>query len=232
MKIAIVFSGYARTIHHCLPSFVSKVASSNHDFEIRVFCCLWESSLGRVDKLNDPWHYKVQDLNRLELESGNELKEFIERNCNVQAHVKLIDPLHSQNVMSEGRNLGMQYPELLSQYYMIHESFEMVKEYSPEYYVRARPDMMIESFPNLSKNSEIILSEYVWYQHRAEDGHENEMIWISNKEFAKKTFSIIDEIREGKLLVDPQHGEALTGKYFSKIYAKKERFNFNYRIAR
>lgn len=232
MRIAIAISGYARTLHHCLPSFVQKVVQSNSTSEIEVFCCLWETSLGRVEKLNDPWHYKVEALQRDSLESSEELRAFIEGNCNVKAHIKLINSAQSQVVINEGKSLGMQYPELLSQYYMISESYEMTRKYSPDYCIRARPDMKIDNFPSLENRSEFILSEYVWYDYRAKDGHENEMIWVSSSRIAEKTFSAIRDIRSGSLLSGPQHGEAITGRHFERISATKERFNFSYRIAR
>jgi len=193
---------------------------------------LWETSLGRVEKLNDPWHYKVETLQRDSLESSEELRGFIERSCDVKAHIKLINSAQSQVVINEGRSLGMQYPELLSQYYMISESYEMTRKYSPDYCIRVRPDMKIENFPNLKNSSEIILSEYVWYDYHAKDGHENEMIWVSSSRIAEKAFSVIRDVRSGSLLSNPQHGEAITGRHFERISATKERFNFNYRIAR
>lgn len=229
-KIAICMSGHIRTLSHTFEKNFDLIKRMNPNSTFEIYCAFWEKEYGRVNVINDPWHLAV-DIDENVFDSTT-LEKYLTKFSNQSiVNVKLYDINSQKKCIEAGEKLA----GLLSQYFLIQESFNLAKSSNANHYIRIRPDIVIKSFPDLSStSSELITSQFVWYNLLAGSCHlENEMVWVASSSIASNVFSIFDAIKDRNLLNGIEiYGESITGKHFSNISTERDHFDFEYRVAR
>jgi hypothetical protein len=233
-KVALCISGHARTLLHAFPQSLEAIKSSNENCEIDIYAALWGGSDGRIAKINDPHHYVANMVNPPNLLNHDYLKNwFLSLNVS-SAKVELLDNSQMPSLLEIGKMfIGNVDCHLMPQYFSTKFCFDMVPDYEYTHIVRIRPDIVINNFPSLELlKSDLVTNVDAWYNDKAYQGFENEMIWIATQNVAKESASIHNRIIARVHPAGPTHGEAMTGRHFACMNCSKTRFNFDYRVAR
>jgi hypothetical protein len=230
-------SGHIRTLYHAFPQSLNTIKKLNENYDFHVYASFWDNQDGRVYKINDPHHY-IANLTNVPFSLE---KDFIHdwfmslgvKSC----EIKMLDHSLMDDLFEKGHSLiDFTNKHLLPQYFSTKSCFSMVPYNQYSHVIRIRPDIVIKDFPSLdSIKEELITNLYAWYNDKAKDEFENEMIWIAKNNIAKESASIYDKIINnchpyGKNPL--KYGEAMTGRHFFAMKCTKSRFNFNYRVAR
>lgn len=232
MKIAVCLSGYTRTLEDCLSKTIESVRQSNPSCEITVYAALWDTTFGKIDRVNDPWHSKSSTVTQ-DPPTASYIEKLIKESTVGDYSIKMLDHSVNEKMTEVGRRLNLNPPGLLSQYFSNQAAWEISSKSDADFFLRVRPDVILNSFPNLSEYDDcVIMNLHYWYEAIATLGMENEMFWVAHKNCAKKAFSLFDRLIEGSFPLSQTYGESVTGAHFMTIRCHIERFNFNYQVVR
>ena len=239
MNINIVYSGYVRTLFHSFPITVSTIRNIHPNAKINVFGSFWKTSYGRSDRLNDPWHFVVENYQQNIEDLTQDGIECRLTNLDSSIHtikVEFIDTLIQKNLYNEGTTIGLSPAHMMCKFYLTKKSIDLVPNVQGDsLFLITRPDVILNRFPCTKdvKDSELILSKYGWYMAEGRNGFENEMMWIAtNRQMAEKTCDIISALRHEKIPKEDMFAESVYGRYFHQLTSKISRFDFDYRIPR
>lgn len=180
MKIALCYSGYTRTYHHCVKNHASLIGEAD------VYFSTWDN-FGFSDNINDPHHVLIERI-----ENQKVTEDYILKNTPENLKVKGIKIEKQEDIDFKEDNLAIK--RFKSQYYKIKSCYDLLLNSGIHYdfVVRIRPDITIENLK--FTEGKIIFNEYVWYQHRFKpDGDQiNEMIWVAEPHLMEKSCRIIE----------------------------------------
>lgn len=242
MRICLFTSGYVRTLFHCAHKNYQVIKNTLGECEIDICYSFWDKN-ERNDRINDPWHYKIDDFFY-----DNVVKKDIDEYLFQVGFSKVKGEIESFNI---SQKLILESPfvthkrSLSSQYYKIHRVSEKYFDSNNNYdlYVTIRPDVIIKEFVSktiveeLNKTNGIIVNENYWYNAPYKGMDCNEYIWISTKDSFLNTNNQFLYINKLITEVYDQFGEIITGKHFrnlldSGVISSIDTFNFDYRIVR
>lgn len=241
MKISLFVSGYPRTLFHNFSRNLETIRNIVGDCEIDIFYSFWDE-LGRVEKINDPWHSIVDPYIPKPLTVESISQYFFDIGAtNVVGEVEPIGLM--ENILSESPFTYQ--PSLSSQYYKTYRVVEKYFKDGYDLYVRIRPDIVINNFLSkehilsLHNNKNLIVNENYWYNTLYAGEACNEMIWVSSKDaFVASNSMFVDQ----RKIAEENHGcvpygEYLTGRYFNNLIREEKissiyTFNFDYRVFR
>ena len=234
-RLAICVSGHVRTMYHALPLSLEVIRRSNPNLELDVYAALWDKHDGRVpNKINDPNHYTADTHVTSEMLTEVYIESWLKTLVGGTISVKMLDSETIDKHLQDGlRLIGSVDNHLMPQYFSTSTCLNMVNPEQYLYVVRIRPDIVINSFPDLTAiDIDLITNSDMWYNAAAGAGYENEMIWVVSTAFAHVTGKLYDSLHAGKHPGGPTYGEAMTGRQFLGIPCRKTRFNFDCRVAR
>jgi hypothetical protein len=223
-----------RTFYECFPITLRSVREINVDAEIHVRAVYWDKTYGRSSKINDSLH-SVSPREEFDEPDENRVSKFVESLGVKSVKVKLICNSLSNELAEEGSKMNLYFGNILSQYYIVEESWKFAEDVEADCYVRLRPDVILNRFPNMKEiTSDMITNQFVWYNLRATDHHENEMFWVARNNVASSAFSLYSKIVTNQRRYDSgkNHGEAVSGSHFKEVTNKIHRFDFDYRVRR
>jgi len=238
MKISLFVSGYPRTLFHKFNHNINVIRNSIPDCKVFIFYSFWDE-LGRSSKINDKNHLIIDDYAPRLLTTDAINQYFLE--CGAD---EVDGEIESQAVMHTILNNSpfKTQPSLSAQYYKIHRVIEKYYKHDYDFYVRIRPDILINDFPkeiNALNSKTLIVNHYYWFNALYNGSNVNEMIWASKKEIFKEVNSLYlnQNQLEKQSNNDEQFGEALSGKYFdnllnANVISSISTFNFDYRVLR
>jgi hypothetical protein len=242
MKIALFISGHPRTFFHTFKSNIDLIKTKIDGCEVDVFYSFWDD-VSRIDKINDPWHnyptdlvdkfdFSIQSISEYLIKSGAD---------KVIGEIESTEKMYSiieSSPFNKNKNLS-------SQYYKIQRVSDVFFDDSYDFYVRIRPDIVINEFLSKEKILEstgkkiLFVNSFFWYNAEYSGGPCNEMIWCSNKNIFPGTNRLYSNQEEIKKVVSDADtfGEFLTGHFFKRLESSKyveyiEKFNFDFRVYR
>jgi|DEB0MinimDraft_10_1074344.scaffolds.fasta_scaffold50888_2 hypothetical protein len=241
MKIALFVFGYPRTLFYKFSDNIKIIRNNVGKCKIDVFYSLWDD-LSRSERINDPWHSRAENYEIKSLSKNLVDEYFI--NCganNVDGEIESIDIM--QEVLDKSPFLYQK--SLSSQYYKTHRVVQKYFDPSYDFYVKIRPDIIINNFPSESKildfqnKKVLVVNEYFWYNATYNQHQVNEMICASTKD----NFIEVNSLFLNQIELEKQRGggdgcgEAVTSRYYnnllsSNIVSSIEIFNFDYRVFR
>lgn len=241
MKIALFVSGYPRTLFYKFSDNLKVIREKVGECQIDVFYSLWDD-LVRYNKINDPWHFFVESYNPPELTKSIIDEYFIK--CGASKVDGEIESIELMKEIMEESPFNYQR-SLSSQYYKTYKVVEKYFNLDYDFYVRIRPDIIINDFPTKDKiikmqnKKSLLVNDYYWYNALYKGDHVNEMIWASTKD----VFHITNAMFLEQNNIEKQRGggdgcgECHSARYFnsllnSNILNSIESFNFDYRVFR
>lgn len=223
--IAICYSGSIRTLEYCIQNHVSIFGDSD------IYISTWSDSQ-RVDKINDPWHKKLNK--NIPAQIDEKYIESIVPNEFVLKDLKIEN--YNKNYVKYNKSLN--YKGLSFQYLKIKDCYELLKKnnYSYKYIIRLRCDITIDNA--FFEKNKITIPEYTWYNYHYDQSKNicmNEMIWICNDSLMEKTVSVYNNLETiSEMSSEELYGESITLKSFQieKIDSFLSPKPYNYRVWR
>ena len=247
MKVSLFLSGHIRTLFYHFHHNINLIKNTLGDCEIDIFYSFWDDC-GRVkfpDNCTDPTYVNAENFicDNFSIETINDY--FISNGVNnvdgeIESH-KIID-----NIVNDFPIKLKPYPSkigLRSQYYKLNRVVQKYFTNDYDVYVRIRPDIKINNFPNIEfinkmslENSIIVNSEY-WYRAPYNRDWCNEMVWITDKNSFKESNEIFLNFEK---LVNQMHehfGEKFMAKNIQNMLSdgiidNVLTFNFDYKLIR
>lgn len=240
MKICLFTSGYIRTLFYGFHKNIELIKTIHPDSEIDICYSFWDEN-HLSDRINDPWHYKVDNYDFGEIKKDKIDSYFKGIGLNkVSGDIESFSI--SRKVMDES-NLLKEKRRLSSQYYKIYTVAKTYFNDNYDIYVTIRPDVILQRFPsksnisNLKSKNSIIVNKNYWYNALYKRSDCNEYIWISNKETFVKSNSQYLYLNELTNQIQDCYGEIITGTHFNNLLfsgdiSNIDIFDFDYRIIR
>jgi hypothetical protein len=239
MKICLFTSGYVRTLFHGFHKNVEIIQQCIPNSKLDICYSFWDKN-HRSDRINDEWHYKVNEnyeditdtkLNQYFFDIG-----FLNVNGDIESFSL------SENIMNTSP-FSMTKRRLSSQYWKVYRVAEKYFNNQYDFYLTIRPDVIIQKFLSesdiidLNHNNGIVVNQNYWYNALYTGLECNEYVWGSTKNTfmnSNNQFLHLDQLVNQ---VHDEYGEIITGKHFNNMLysgkiSKITTFNFDYRVAR
>lgn len=236
MKICLFTSGYVRTLSYGFHKNIELIKTVYPDSEIDICYSFWDQN-HLSDRINDPWHYKIQNY-----DFGEIRKDKIDQYFSSIGANKILGDIESFFV-SEKIIQESIFPEekrrLSSQYYKIYSVAERYFSKGYDLYVTIRPDIILQRFPKSSnlKFNNVIVNKNYWYNALYKRSDCNEYVWISNENSFIKSNSQYLHLKQLIAQVQDCYGEIITGTHFNNLLSSGDIsnidiFDFDYRVIR
>jgi len=240
MRICLFTSGYVRTLFHGFHKNVNLIKSKIPNCELDICYSFWDQN-HYSDRLNDPWHYKVND-NQYHLIDKSEIEKYF-YDIGFEKVSGEIEPFFISDRIMENSFFPDYKKRLSSQYYKIHRVASTYYSNDYDFYLTIRPDVILQEFPSqemimeLNDKKGIVVNENYWYNALYKGLDCNEYMWASVKSTfmpCNNQFLYLNELANQ---VHDNYGEIISGKHFSNMLSSGQisnikTFNFDYRVAR
>ena len=240
MKICLFTSGYIRTLSAVFDKNINLIKSIHPNSKIDICYSFWDQN-HLSDRINDPWHYRINNYNFGEI-SKDRINDYF--------HSLGIDEIFgdiesfsiSEKIIQESSFIS-EKRRLSSQYYKIYSVAERYFSKGYDLYVTIRPDVIIQKFiseqevKNFKNKNSIIVNKNYWYNALYDGKDCNEYIWISNENTFVKSNSQYLHLNQLIKQVKECYGEIITGTHFKNLLfsgdiSNIDIFDFDYRVVR
>lgn len=240
MKIALFISGQVRTLFYCFEKNLEVISNAFENSEIDLFYSFWDTT-ERSNRINDSWHFRVEDYEKKEITKNN-LENYFKR-LNIldfEGDIESCDLMN--NVI---KNSPFRDKFLSSQYYKNHTVVDRYHKKQYDICIKLRSDILINNFLKEEQINEVInndslfVNKYYWYNALYTGVDCNEMLFVTNNNIFKTCNSLYCEQDELSIQIknEKQYGECITGTYFNNLLKTKKinkinSFDFEYRVVR
>lgn len=238
MKIALQYSGMIRTFKYCYP----KVMKVLKEYDVHIFMSIWDIPGHSLKyKKNPVMAYPELEYKNITIDFiKNEFPELDFKTINIEKYEhskKIMDDFNKEN----GGDLIDYKQEIISGYYQVKSANNLREEYQKksgekyDWFMRLRPDVSIESIPDLTqiKTPILFLNKYIWEDPNhitftpnyntglLVNNDTGTTLWITNNELIMNHLcNLIYKIKN--LWDNNTYGEKILGKYITRVNKKKK----------
>lgn len=197
LKVALCFSGHARTYHTCIPRMLSLIhASWGTDIVLDIFVSMWEER-GYLES------HKSCEPDYQESVTTEEISSFIRLHLKANQHLKKVMVIPTQTMIDIQDRLKF-IPEakkrLIPQYFQIEQCHSLLDE-TYDWVIRSRMDIYVDRLPPITelrtRPNEVWVNHEYWRGASSENSPAiNEMFWIMPMTLAIRVTLIHQQLRE------------------------------------
>ena len=240
MKIALHYSGMLRTFKYCYPQTLNLM----NNYDVDIFLSLWDIP-GHSFKYKKNPTMAYPDIDYKEITKELILNEYSDLNIkgieieSFEKSKKIMAKMDLKHCLNEASK------EISSEYYKIkkvnvlRENYEKQNNIKYDWYMRLRPDVSIEKFPdilNINRDT-LFLNKYVWESPSLICFKNNQLsgntFWLTN---SKKINDILSKAYDKRLEYydEKMYGENFMGKLIIRNNLLKylKLFDFEIKILR